>query len=60
MPVDLAEIVRALRRDHRFSYEDVMWSLAEGSPDAGQCFGYGRALTELACLVLKDQDPSWR
>ena len=60
MPQDLAETIRKLRRDHRLRYEDIMWALAESEPDRGQCFGFGRALTELACLKLNDHDPAWK
>jgi len=59
MPVELAATIRTLRRDHRLSYEDIMWSLAESDPTTSQCFGFGKALTELACIVLSDHDPSW-
>lgn len=60
MPIELAETIRTLRRDHRLDYQDLMWSLSESDPDAGQCFGYGKALTELACLRLNDFDPAWK
>jgi hypothetical protein len=60
MPLDLAETIRKLRRDHGLRYEDIMWSLAESDPDRGQCFGFGKALTELACVTLKDYDPAWK
>jgi hypothetical protein len=58
MSTEFAETT--LRRDHRVSYENVMWSLCESDPDAGQCYGFGKALTELACLRLNDFDPSWK
>lgn len=60
MPLDLAETIRRLRRDYGLRYEDIMWSLAESDPDRGQCFGFGKALTEIACLVLNDPDPRWK
>ncbi len=60
MPRELAETIRALRRDHGLRYEDIMWCLAESSPDRGQCFGFGKALTDLACVTLKDHDPAWK
>lgn len=60
MPLDLAQTIRTLRRDHGLRYEDIMWSLAESDPDRGQCFGFGKALTELACLALNDCDPVWK
>jgi hypothetical protein len=60
MPLDLAETIRKLRRDHGLRYEDIMWSLAESDPDRGQCFGFGKALTELAYVTLKDHDPAWK
>ena len=60
MPTELAETIRTLRRDHRVSYENVMWSLCEADPDVSQCYGYGKAFTELACLRLNDFDPSWK
>ena len=60
MPIELAETIRTLRRDHRLSYPGIMWSLAESDPDSGQCFGFGKVLTELACRVLNDEDPAWK
>ena len=60
MSPELAETIRTLRRDHGLSYHDLMWSLSESDPDAGQCYGYGKALTELACLRLNDFDPAWK
>jgi len=60
MPIELAETIRTLRRDHGLRYEDIMWSLAESDPDNGQCFGFGKALTEIACLTLDDHDPVWK
>jgi hypothetical protein len=32
MPLDLAQTIRTLRRDHGLRYEEVMWSLAESDP----------------------------
>jgi hypothetical protein len=60
MPLELAQTIRTLRRDHSLRYEDIMWSLAESDPDRGQCFGFGKALTEMACLALNDNDPAWK
>ena len=60
MPQELAESIRTLRLEHQLSYEDIMWSLAESDPDAGQCYGFGKALVELACLRLNDFNPSWK
>jgi hypothetical protein len=60
MPMELAETIRTLRRDHRMTYEDIMWYLCESDPDSGQCYGFGKALTELACRQLNDFDPSWK
>ena len=60
MPLDLAETIRALRREHGLCYEALMWALAESDPDPGQCYGFGKALTELACLRLNDDDPAWK
>jgi hypothetical protein len=60
MPIELAETIRTLRRERRMRYEDIMWYLCESDPDAGQCFGFGKALTELACQRLGDFDPSWK
>ena len=60
MPTELAETIRSLRREHRMRYEDIMWYLCESDPDAGQCYGFGRALTELACQRLADFDPGWK
>jgi hypothetical protein len=59
MPLDLARTIRALRLEHGLQYEDVMWSLSESDPDPGQCYGFGKALTELACRELNDDDPAW-
>ena len=60
MPVELAESIRTLRLEHRFAYEDVMWALCESDPAPSQCYGFGKALVELACLTLKDYDPNWK
>ena len=57
---ELAETIRALRRDHGLSYDAVMWALSESDPDMGQCFTFGKALTERAVLELKDNDTSWK
>jgi len=59
MPIELAETIRTLRRHHGLSYEDIMWALAQSDPDPSQCFGFGKALTELASRVLNDDDPAW-
>jgi hypothetical protein len=60
MPLELAESIRTLRLDHGVTYFDLMWALCESDPDSGQCFGYGKALVELACQRLKDFNPSWK
>ena len=60
MPLDLAIAIRALRRDHRLSYPDIMCALAESNLDVGQCHSFGQALTEQAYLLLKDSDESWK
>lgn len=60
MSADLAAMVRALRRDHRLSYAEVMWALAESNPDSGQCHTFGHALTEQAHRLLRDGDDTWK
>jgi hypothetical protein len=60
MPHQLAETIRILRRDYGLSYDEVMWALSEPEPDKGQCFTFGKALTERAVLELKDDDKSWK
>ena len=60
MSRELAETVRSLRRDHRLPYDAVMWALSETDPDLGQCFTFGKALTERAVLELRDEDTSWK
>jgi hypothetical protein len=60
MTADLAVTIRALRRDHRLSYPEVMWALAESNPDVGQCHTFGQALTEQAHRLLKDSDDTWK
>ena len=60
IPLELAESIRTLRLEHELSYIDVMWALCESAPDSGQCFGYGKALVELACQCLDDFDPRWK
>jgi hypothetical protein len=60
MSRELAETIRTLRRDHGLSYDAVMWALSESDPDMGQCFTFGKALTERAVLELKDNDSSWK
>ena len=56
MPRELGETIRVLRRDHGLTYEAVMWALSESNPDAGRCYGFGKALTERASIGLKDND----
>jgi hypothetical protein len=60
MPLELAEAIRTLRRDHTVSYEALGFFLCESDPNDGQSFGIGRALVELACLTLNDSDPAWK
>jgi hypothetical protein len=60
MPLELAESIRTLRLNYGLSYIDLMWALCESDPDSGQCFGYGKALVELACQRLNDSDRSWK
>jgi hypothetical protein len=60
MPRERAETIRVLRRDHRLSYDKVMWALSESDPGMGSCFTFGKALTERAVLDLKDDDKSWK
>jgi hypothetical protein len=60
MSRELAETIRSLRRDHGLTYDAVMWALSESDPDMGQCFTFGKALTERAVLELKDNDTSWK
>ena len=60
MPLEMAQTIRTLRLEHRFAYEDVMWALCESDPDPGQCYGFGKALVELACQRLNDFDPNWK
>jgi hypothetical protein len=57
---ELAETIRALRRDHGLAYDAVMWALSESDPDMGQCYTFGKALTERTVLELKDDDKSWK
>lgn len=59
MSRELAETIRTLRRDHGLSYDALMWALSESDPDRGQCYTFGKALTERASLELKDNDQSW-
>ena len=60
MSRELAETIRALRRDHGLSYDAVTWALSESDPDMGQCFTFGKTLTERAVLELKDNDTTWK
>ena len=60
MSHELAETIRALRRDHGLSYDALMWALSESDPDMGQCYTFGKALTERAALELKDNDQNWK
>ena len=59
MTMELAEIIRALRRDHGVDYVRLGFYLCETDPDTGASFGLGRALSELAALHLRDHDPVW-
>jgi hypothetical protein len=60
MTPELALTIRSLRRDHKLSYPEIMWALAESNPDSGQCHTFGQALTEQAHRLLKDDDRSWK
>jgi hypothetical protein len=60
MSRELAETIRALRRDHELGYDEVMWALAESDPAIDVCFSFGKALIERARLELQDNDPSWK
>jgi hypothetical protein len=60
MPRELAETIRTLRRNHGLSYEQLMWALAQSDPDRSQCYGFGKALVELAGRELQDDDPAWK
>ncbi len=60
MSRELAETIRILRRDHHLPYDALMWALSESDPDLGQCYTFGKALTERASLELNDEDQSWR
>jgi hypothetical protein len=59
MTVELAEIIRLLRRDYGVDYVDLGFYLCESSPDPGASFGLGRSLTELAAYHLQDNNPAW-
>jgi hypothetical protein len=59
MTTEMAEIIRTLRRDHGVDYSRLGYYLCESDPDRGSSFGLGKALTELAAVHLKDQDPVW-
>lgn len=59
MSVELAELVRVLRKHHGVTYEQMGFYLSESDPDKGTSFGLGKALTELAALHLEDADPTW-
>lgn len=60
MTENLAQTIRALRLEHRLSYDQVMWALCQSDPNLGQCVSYGKALIELACMKLNDFDPNWK
>ena len=60
MSLELAGTIRTLRRDCNLSYEDVMRALSEPDLGLGECFTFGKALTERAFLELKDGDISWK
>jgi hypothetical protein len=59
MPMELAEAIRRLRRDHSASYVQLGYYLCETDPDEGASFGLGKALTEMAALRLGDHDRMW-
>lgn len=59
MTPELAEVIRTLRRDYGVDYARLGFYLCESDPDTGSAFGLGKALTELAVLRLKDNDPAW-
>ncbi len=59
MTTELAEVIRTLRRDHGIDYAALGFYLCESDPDAGESFGLGKALTELAARCLNDHDRGW-
>ncbi len=59
MPIELAEVIRSLRRDHGVDYASLGFYLCESDPDTGGAFGLGKALTELAAMRLGDHDRAW-
>lgn len=60
MPMELAQTIRTLRREHRLAYEEVMLALCKSEPSRSECYGFGKALVELACQCLNDFDPNWK
>lgn len=59
MTLEMAEVIRTLRRDHRVDYVRLGFYLCESNPDSGGSLGLGKALTDLAATRLKDHDPAW-
>lgn len=59
MTTELAQVIRALRRDHNVDYASLGFYLCESDPDSGASFGLGKALTELAAMHLNDRDRVW-
>lgn len=59
MTTEMAEVIRALRRDHKVDYVRLGFYLCESDPDTGGSFGLGKALTELAAMHLRDPDRAW-
>ena len=59
--VEWDEVLAIARAAEETCYDSV-WvgdHLLYRDPDRGQCFGFGKALTEIACLALNDDDPAW-
>ena len=59
MTTEMAEVIRALRRDHGVDYMRLGFYLCKSDPDTGGSFGLGKALTELAAMHLHDHDRAW-
>ena len=59
MPLELAQTIRTLRETHNLQYPELGFYLCETDQDWGASQGMGKALTELAALLLKEERAEW-
>lgn len=59
MPIELADAIRCLHKDHGLDYEAVPPYLTTGNTTAPGSWGAGKMLVELAALRLGERHRDW-